>query len=707
MIKKFDLVLLTVLLICMNAWYIQAPYGVSWDNANRFEVFYFFYNHFFFYKDIPQWMPYYSFGIPSHYWQMSALSPASYFFILVGSLFKVSNVLFVFKLCLLVEQQIFLIGMYLLCRKLFQSRATVFVICLAGLASLFSIGQLPYDFFFYYLFPFTMYFFIEFLEKKRPEFFWMTVIMALSWLIGNSLYFIFVWIPVLLFIAGYLILKQAGWGVLRLLGDRSWKNMCLVGLLLVVGFSFFYPLKSFAGYIDFLTRGEHGRNTLNTFLTYTNPDMLQEYCKRFILGDFAASYTGLFILILFFWGMFKLKSVNYHKVFLIAAMGLFWFSFAGVWTSLVYFFPGMAYYRHVGYGYGLLKVLILICAGFSLDMFWLAGFKNKVSSVLIGLLVMVFLLDCSGLSHQWLVDVTSKNGWDGIWKGLMSFDHFFWRFGIYVLAVGVVFLIKIFFSRNKVEQLDLVKMVFIAALCLDICSFQYHIYKEFNAKGAPYPKEFEDSLTISKEPYREVRTSVPRDTRGMNVLIALSGGIKYATIHSVAQFSPCESQERLDLRPRDVSRLLSSGRNEKNLKEVLGCGRPKLRLEERPLLSDDASISQDLFKPTLIPGQIRVKDFNSDELTLDVDAPKAGAWLVYADSYHPGWHATVNGVNQSISRAYLAFKAVPVKGHSTVRFYFNDMMTTICSYIVMFFGVGLCIFLFSLFFRIIYRNLFI
>jgi len=61
-----------------------------------------------------------------------------------------------------------------------------------------------------------------------------------------------------------------------------------------------------------------------------------------------------------------------------------------------------------------------------------------------------------------------------------------------------------------------------------------------------------------------------------------------------------------------------------------------------------------------------------DRVVLEADiSPPEPAWLVYLDSFHPGWQASVNGVATPVFEADLAFKAVPLPaGKSTVRLEF-------------------------------------
>jgi hypothetical protein len=71
---------------------------------------------------------------------------------------------------------------------------------------------------------------------------------------------------------------------------------------------------------------------------------------------------------------------------------------------------------------------------------------------------------------------------------------------------------------------------------------------------------------------------------------------------------------------------------------------------------------------------VRVTGFDSNSLEAEVDvAAGNGAWLLYADGFHPAWHATVDGRPAKVVPANLAFKAVELPpGRSRVRFEFWD-----------------------------------
>ncbi len=73
--------------------------------------------------------------------------------------------------------------------------------------------------------------------------------------------------------------------------------------------------------------------------------------------------------------------------------------------------------------------------------------------------------------------------------------------------------------------------------------------------------------------------------------------------------------------------------------------------------------------------------FDFDAITVKIDVPQneTEAWLMYADVWHPGWKATVNGRPATVERAFLAYKAVRLSGGgNVVEFRFHDPVRSWC-----------------------------
>lgn len=70
----------------------------------------------------------------------------------------------------------------------------------------------------------------------------------------------------------------------------------------------------------------------------------------------------------------------------------------------------------------------------------------------------------------------------------------------------------------------------------------------------------------------------------------------------------------------------------------------------------------------------QVGRFDSNNLEISVDTgDRLTTWLLYSDTWHPAWRATVNGQAVPVYRANLAYKAVRLKkGLNHVHFYFQS-----------------------------------
>jgi len=77
----------------------------------------------------------------------------------------------------------------------------------------------------------------------------------------------------------------------------------------------------------------------------------------------------------------------------------------------------------------------------------------------------------------------------------------------------------------------------------------------------------------------------------------------------------------------------------------------------------------------------RVLEFGPDRVRIEVDVPPGHAddWLYYADCWHPGWRASVDGAPRPVRRANLAYKAVPLHaGRNVVEFRFHAPLRAAC-----------------------------
>lgn len=722
-IKKlnYDFALLAILVLLINYPYLKATFVPVHDTMAAFQYFYFFYSELFFHGQIPHWVPYGTFGLQSDHFQLGYLTPFSYFAFLIGLLFKIKNVLFLFKISILCEQLIFLLGMYLLSMLLFFRRSTVFIVCLGAVCSLVWYGQVGWNFRIYYMFPLITYFIILFFRTSRPEFMWLAGITTVAWWIGGGSYAIILLFFVLCIICFVFLMKYKN--VWHSFFSRSSANLLLSIIFIVLFGSYIYYLKpafDFTSIISPLRDSATHKNSLQTFLTYggnATPEML---FQGFIFGwpthlplgtPFIDNsvYIGLVPLVFLVWALLRVRSIPFFA-FLSAAIALIWLSFGGFFARIVYYFPFMPYFRHIGLICSFAKILILICAGFGLDDFWSAArTKNKY---LIFVILIIFILLLYMFPH--------------LQKGILN-PIFITRVEMYFAAVILALILRILmfiFNKIKVQFItdaafkNLVKMLLIFVFLFDILSFQFVVYKQSPKLPTSY-YPFLDSVIVNELKFQETRTEEPAGIRQQHAL----GLITYPNVMTICahaynflQFDPCFPSFRADLLSLGVDRLFKFKIEDKSaFLRVLGCNYPKLRLVSKAVFVDtvedaaraisqmssldDVVILRGIGK-TQIPntnyettqdlsGKLNVTKFTSNEVIVDANlTTEAGAWLVYADAFHPGWRATVNGRKAAIAEAYLAFKAVKLeKGHSVVRFWFYNGLSSLSGILIVLFSV--------------------
>jgi hypothetical protein len=83
------------------------------------------------------------------------------------------------------------------------------------------------------------------------------------------------------------------------------------------------------------------------------------------------------------------------------------------------------------------------------------------------------------------------------------------------------------------------------------------------------------------------------------------------------------------------------------------------------------------------PLSYAVLAFHSDDLKLQVHAPGAGGWLLYADVWAEAWLATVNGTPREIAKGNGVYKAIPLDaGVNLVEFRYRSPLRTASFFIV-------------------------
>jgi len=698
--RKFDFsyIFLLAILFLINIRYFSEFIWPQHDSFGCFEVFYFFYNDFFLHGELPKWIPFGTYGATSMLWQVSSLTPASYFMIMIGKIFAIRDVLLLFKFSILIEQIMLLSGTYLLSKKLYKNQTTVIFVSLCVMASTVWITQLFLNFRIYYLLPLVFYFIVDFIETKRISFFLKSLIVYIVSLIGNGTYSAALHIMIFLVMIAVLLWNYPGFFKTHFVVEWK-KNLPLLAVLAILCAAYVYPfwdtaqnLVSYApgrdskkfdvSVDDFVTYGFH--TDLAKYLGFMYPD--SGTIKTLSKHPDQTLYLGLLPFLFLLYGIRNVRHV-WFWVFGVISLVLFAFSLAD--TSFVarftyHFSPLMNLYRHVGFVGGILRLFLILTAGFGLDQYLLdvqnndtlslAGFKPR--RVLLGcgvaLIVLMLVLD--------LVVNAGNKLYAETWPS-------FFGYGVAVFALATAIL-----SSRPGKSVKTIQVVSILFLMLDLLSYQNLLY-------ASMPKvEAIDTRTVAavhRYDFQPIRSNqiLASDARQQNTLLMSVNdqlrihGSVYFSSFSFAQMDACSSRIfRVDFISKPIDHFLRSSNaalpsddtQETELAKSMGCRSPKLRLSS----SLESGAPENL-------GSIKVGSFSANELRLTADvANSGGAWLVYLDSSHPDWRASVDGRIVPIKASNTAFKAVRLKqGSSRVRFWITSWQSTLSSTVLMLSGL--------------------
>jgi len=724
--RRLDLELLLAVLfvVLLNALHLSPRVVPIHDTFYNLANFHIVYGELLFHGTLPRWYPYGTYGLPSDLEQAASLSAASYAVALAGALLGVRDVLLLFKIGAIAEQLAFVLGVHLLGRRVFASRATTLLLCIAAAGSVVWNGQQWWDFRLYYLLPLVLYFVTAFVETRRPHFFWAAGIAGVAWALGIPPYAT----PVLALGVAVVGAFAAGRDAPRLLArlaEPSAANALSLAAFAAMAAAYAWFVTHALDHVSLHAPGRDaatGRVSAETFRTYGGNANLLVVANAFLFGWPLQLPWGngadnsVYIGLLPWLGVAVAAVRERSRLFvglLAAALVLILLSLGGAFTRLAYHLPGFGYYRHVGLVFGLVKVLVLLASGFGLERLWALG-APRLSHPLFALAAGALLLEAGFACLQ--------AAGPGVWLRSGP-SHVLVRLSAYAALLVAA----------RVLRAPL-RWPLALGLAADVALFQLALWELRIPILPPRERPLLAALAAREVVYRPIRQQEPQPPPGPDRTEAeaatarsalelaarqqrVGPGIKelYWYVYQFASFDPCKSRHRTDYLPAGVDRLFRvQERAGFELAPIVGCGRPKLRLTSAVRFARDLAEAEALLPaaraapdaPTVIVrqsppsapaapagpvrGEVRVTAFELGllEAEVRVDAPE-GAWLVYADAYHPGWRAAVNGRAASVDVADLAFKAVAVPpGRSTVRLWFDHGANAWLRWVVAGFGAS-------------------
>jgi hypothetical protein len=710
------LALVLLFLLALNLPYFDGRLVPIHDTFYNFANFHVFYSEFSSHGVLASWYPYGTFGLPSDFEQAASLSAFSYLAGALGAVFGVRDALWLFKLATLGELVALAAGVYLLARRLFASPDTALALGVAAAGSAVWTVQQWWDLRLYYLLPMVLYFVVRFRESRRPEHFWLAGATGVAWALGTTPYAVPLQALVVLLVVAVTLGRELPRSA-RSLASPTRAGLIALAVFAAAAFAYVYFVPHALDHVGLHAPDRDpvtGKVSLKTFRTYGGNANMVIVANALLFGwplqfqwgsAFDNSfYLGLVPLV----GLAIALTRERSRVFLgllVAAVALILLSFGGLFTTLVYYLPGMAYYRHVALVYGLVKVLLLMASGYGIERLWTLGPPRLSTPVLI-VIGAAFALEAL-VALPRLFEPLAPGHWTSSWGA-----HVLVRLCGYGVLLAVAR-----FSRLPWRA------AVVLGLALDLAVFQFVFYRYWDPQlRVQDQRQLQATLVRAPEYQPERSEEPPGELRQLAHALATKRVPRplwkaYWYVYPFAQFDPCRSAYRTDYLPLGIERLLALERQGLLLAPTLGCRAPKLRLvagapiagspeeAERTLA---AALRAGQAAPLVIQpvagappppaaaatageaGRARVTGFQLGRLRADVevDAP-GGAWLVYADAYHPGWRASVNDSAAPVYPADLAFKAVRVPpGASRVELWFDHGPKGVLRYVLAGFGAA-------------------
>ncbi|HOY08635.1 MAG TPA: hypothetical protein PLB05_01000 [Candidatus Omnitrophota bacterium] len=706
------------------------------DTMHIFGIFHAFYNEFFFRGKIMQWFPEVSYGLPTHMNQLMNLSPLSYFAMLAGSLLRIKDVLFLYKLSLCLEAFVFLAGVYKLAGLLFRRKDTVFFVCLSSLGSVFLYAQIFLNFRIVYLFPWALFYFVRFSRERSGAWLWSGGSCLLISLWGSLPYYAVLWLMVLFFLGLPFITRLPGLAT-RAFSPRG-KSILMLALLLALLAIYFFDARHLTYGVTLVSPGrdsQSGQIAVTEFMDYGGRGSLGEimssllFARPFFLSNGSGMdntvYVGLIPLFFVLWAGVFVRERGFYAFFLVYVV-LLLLAVSPLMARLLYAFPGMAYFRHTGLVMGFARLFLIVSAGYGWEHFWKSeGWNNRFNLAVV--FCFIFLWGGAFFFLLW------KNG---RFEPLPLFSQ------IRIVLPGVVFflsLLALAWGKTAVRGRGAGRFpeAFIVFCLVDMVLFQVAAYHHLPHLRTPEERGVLSSRFVSKRLFQAERVPRPqtdRSKKAYQLMEEFGKAPQYTYNDSFYQFDPCFIPVRVDMICPGIEYLY---RFNPVLPTVLsGCHEPKLRLisratwmapEQRDRAFRNLVVALERLS-VMLPGgpqnaiavltartrgqlilpaeeakmgpsgaggapielsleqqrDIRVEEYTSERLLCRARVPVSpGAWMLYSQAYHPGWRASIDGTRVGISQAFGAFMAVFVpEGEHHILFEFNNGAGTVLSYLV-------------------------
>lgn len=548
------------------------------DTLFDFQLFYTFYNELLINNIVTLWSPYHVYGGTFDFYY-SAFSSSQYFLAVIGKLFNIKDVITVFKLSILFEKFIFLLGVFLLSKKIFTNKKIVIYIGIGALLTIFTGIQIGFNFRIYYSIPFVLYLIRCFFQEKKIVYLLYLILFGFFSTFGAVLYIIPFHILIYVVYIGFMVYQFRFPKI-----EISKHKFILFGTTAILFILLFFMADFIFNLLNGMALHTVGRDvdgkikydSYLTYVSYSNPAFLLEALYA-IPSIFASNipdvvfFIGYIPIIFFIYAIIKVKNITmYFFSSIIFILFLESISYSSFIAPFLYnFFPGIKYTRHISYLTPILKILILFVSGFGFNYFRINRIEEKSYNHLIyigfGLIILVLVLD---LNFQKIPYRSFTDPFVDLAHPKHPQENLEGYFYFHYLSLIVVFFLLIFLFNRKSSS-PVIILIFYFIEIASYHSFINHILPNkaiinqdhlSNLTVEDYKKEFKNFNSlyqVQKFDYAEKRFNQsdfneirPASNRIMNLY-----GTQYVTSSISLYFDFCFQPNRYEYTSISVDQL--------------------------------------------------------------------------------------------------------------------------------------------------------
>ena len=695
---------------------------VTHDAMHSLQTFHYFYSQLTASGEPPRWLAYGLNSRPAGLVQVGSLSAASYPVAIAGWILGVRNANMLFVVSMLLEQFVLLVGLHLLGRQLYRSAAARVYVGIAAAATSYFWTQTVWSQRPSWLWPLACLFLLRFFAGRRLSSLWAALI-VLALMFAGAIYAAALYVVVfLVFGAGIVAFAPAWrrWPEWRSISSRA--SIALGGALVLTGVSLF-AIAWEGG--SFTTTASPGRVPgaytvgMEMYLRYARPG-IQHYLEFLYAAPWeidlnVTAYAGLVTLALAFYGLFRQRGPVYRALWVVTLtlVGLTLSNLTFV-APLLYHVPPMNIFRHLGFVVGLVKLFLILLAGYGLDAIVhdrTAAFRRlrqpapSLEHVGAAVLLLVVVLDI------WVFGGNAPYVRPAANLSAIPFTAF--HYVALAILAGLIVALSVSRRRSPAYRAGLV----VVAATLELSSYQTCLYYSLPVRDDPALHQawiarspvFQTTRfeTRSGHPHAEFAEALRRRF-----------GTKFPEMDGFLGLDSCTLDHTRAVASAGVVRLLHARQglpldvplppplptpqlSDRPLARALGCGGPTVRFhgdvrvattvdEAAALIRarddiDDVPVLHGGLGPVPTSsgaapaGTARATEYSANRTTLEVQTTGPG-WLVLKQPFHPYWRATVNESEHEIWQANLAFMAIPLPGGSSrLQLVYDDAATRIAS----------------------------